>query len=249
MMTLTHKAVLVILTNTNVLRKSQEETKYTGFDIHEVAHAWLHFHKKMNMKMVFASPKGGEAPIDPLSLREAEKDEAVVDLLNDRYLNDIFRHTQSLDHIQPEEYALVLIPGCHGAMVDLPAHPRVAQILHHIYNQENGIIATIGHGAAALLHLSAVCQPLSSHRAPFIQGRSLTSFTNEEEARKNMFPSLPYSLEDQLIALGAQFESKSPFESHVIVHERLITAQNTSSVSEWIQTISQIMHECMNVCA
>lgn len=244
-----------------MMHHHHDDVLATGFNIHQVVHLWLHFHQKLKLKMVFASPKGGQSPIDPRSLKEAQRDEAVAHLLTDRYLNDIFRHTQCLDHIRPEEYALALVPGSHGALLDLAKNERVAQVLHAIYYaQGKGIIATIGHGAAALLQMKqkSTMKEQGNHnvfmvdnrngdhgdrdKMLFLEDRHVTAYTNEEEAATiglHLDKLLPFLLENKLKEHGAKFH----FETCVVVHERLVTAQNTQSIADWIQKITLVFQK------
>jgi len=240
------KPILVVLTNANTLGqntrtgmnttgKDYPETdthRRTGFNIKEVAYIWITLHKKLNAKIVFASPRGGEAPVDPESMKDAERDDNIRDFVRDRTLLDNFRNTQPLDNIKPEDYQLVLLPGCQGAMVDFPDSHRLTDVLCKIY-ERNGYIATIGHGAAGLLNLK------TKQGEYWIKGRRMTAFTTEEEREKGHDKILPYLLEEKLKERGAKFEKTKPHGCQVVVDERLITAQNCNSVQDWIKKIME----------
>jgi putative intracellular protease/amidase len=204
----------------------------TGFDIKEVAHIWLKLHKKMNTKMIFATPRGGEAPVDPYSMQEAEKDEDIRDFIQDHSSLDIFKNTRSLDEIRPDEYSWILLPGCHGAMMDLPNSTKLQE--HICYAMERkGCIAAIGHGVAGLINAK------TKNGEYFLKDKKMTCFTNEEEREKKVDKMLPYFLEDKVKERGANFQKTKPFESLVVVDEHLITAQNSFSVKDWIKKIME----------
>ncbi|KGG50014.1 DJ-1/PfpI family protein, partial [Mitosporidium daphniae] len=233
------KSLLVILTNSSKLSHESEPSPtshVTGFDIKEVAYIYMKLTKNFKAPITFATPRGGEAPIDPSSRKEGEKDEIVREFLRDSSLQSMFRSTTSLDEIRPEDYFWVLIPGKHGAMMDLSENSTLRRILSTIYNDNQGYIATIGHGVSALL----CCQTGegSSKFGPnFLKNRSLTGPTNEEESMLKMDKLVPYLIEDRLRECGAKFEKESPFKPFVVVDERLVTGQNCNSVNQWIEHI------------
>lgn len=237
------KPVLVVLTNASNLPQSgghmeggpmdpNDASRRTGFDIREVAYIWITLHKKMNAKIVFATPRGGEAPVDPRSMKEAEQDDQVKEFVRDRALLDNFKNTTSLDSIRAEEFQWILFPGCHGAMVDLPNSTKLTEILCSFY-EKRGNVAAIGHGVAALLNLK------TKNGEYYLKGKRITAFTNEEEREKGFDKLVPYLLEDKLKERGAKFEKTKPFESHVVQDERLITGQNCTSIQEWIKKIME----------
>ena len=234
------KSVLVILTNSSKLSHGGSEpsstSHATGFDIKEVAYIYMKLSKNLKIPITFATPRGGEAPVDPNSRKEGERDEIVREFLRDGSLQDMFRSTTSLNEIRPEEYFWVLIPGKHGAMMDLSENPTLRHILCTIYHDNRGYIATIGHGVSALF--SCQTESGSSKFGPnFLKGRSLTGPTNEEESMLKMDKLVPYLIEDRLRECGAKFEKAAPFKPFVVVDERLVTAQNCNSVNQWIERI------------
>jgi putative intracellular protease/amidase len=245
MTSLSMKPILVVLTNSHLLSRSggQEElgtnsgeTHRTGFDIKEVAYIWLSIHKKMNVKVTFATPRGGEAPVDPSSLKEAEKDENIKDFIHDHAIFNIFKNTKPLDLIRPEEYSWILIPGGHGSMIDLPKSNKLSELINQHY-EKNGYIAAIGHGAAALINVK------SRNGEYLLKGKKVTCFTNEEEHELKYEKYLPYFLEDKVKERGVKFEKTKPFGSFVVMDQRLITAQNSYSIKDWINKIIEQSRE------
>ncbi|KAM0684649.1 hypothetical protein MDAP_000422 [Mitosporidium daphniae] len=253
------KSVLVVLTNSNTISSScppgdkccttpsSEQKTVSGFDIKEVAYIYLNLCKKMKLPITFATPHGGMAPVDPSSKEETEKDSYVREFLRDTSLLDRFHDTKPLSSINPEEYSIVLIPGKYATMVDLASNDTLCKIIDAVYFKNRGIIGTIGHGVCALFSCQSEekdkpkASPLCKN---FLKGRRCTGPTNEEEKILNIDHCLPYLIEDRLRECGAHFESAHPFSPFVVVDERLVTGQNSSSVSLWIERISSLIESC-----
>jgi len=236
------KPVLVILTNAHMLGHGSETTSSlaspsnmmhrTGFDIKTVAHIWNCWNTKMNNKVVFVTPRGGEAPIDPRSMQEAEKDKELQDSLRDHSFLGMFKNTQSLDKIRPEDYSWIMFPGSHGAMMDLPNCNKLQDIVMRM-EENKGCMAAIGHGVAGFMNVK------KKNGEYWLKGRRVTCFTNEEEHERKLDKMLPYLLEDKIKERGAHLQKTKPFEPLVVMDENLITAQNTTSVTAWIEKIME----------
>lgn len=235
-----NKPVLVILTNAHMLGHNlnvpSNMMHRTGFDIKIVAYIWNRWHMKMNNKVVFVTPRGGEAPIDPQSMQEAEKDKELQDSIRDESFLNMFKNTQSLDKIRPEDYSWIMFPGSHGAMMDLPNCNKLQEIVMSMENH-NGSMAAIGHGVAGLMNVK------KENGEYWLKGKRVTCFTNEEEHKMKLEKMLPYLLEDKVKERGAHLQKTNPFEPLVVMDENLITAQNTASVNEWMDKIMERHHK------
>jgi putative intracellular protease/amidase len=65
--------------------------------------------------------------------------------------------------------------------------------------------------------------------APFVEGKSVTGFTDDEEEAVGLTNVVPFLLEDVLKRLGAKFSKAEPFKPHVVREGLLITGQNPPS--------------------
>ena len=212
---------------------------YTGVDVYELAHIWQTLRHQMNCSVVFASPRGGPTAADPLSVEKMRNDEKLREKVNnDRELIDAMGHTYPIEWIKPEDYNCIVIPGCRGAMFDLPENRQLERIISHVYEKENGLICTIGHGAAALINVKK-----QNSNEFLVKNRKLTCFSDREEKEMQMDRILPFMIEDRLKERGARLEIAEPNKSKVVIDERLITAQNSQSIKEFVQQISENMKE------
>lgn len=83
---------------------------------------------------------------------------------------------------------------------------------------------------ALVCHAPAVLKNVqSADGKPVVSGRSVTGFTNEEEAAVGLTDVVPFLLEDELKRLGANFSKAGAFVPHVVRDGLLITGQNPPS--------------------
>ncbi|GHP13777.1 peptidase C56 [Lentilactobacillus fungorum] len=214
------KALIVVTNNP----KFEKLYKATGIWLQEVAH----FNKVMqdnDIDVDYVSPQGGYVPIDPLSLAPDAMDPVDWEFyLDNDFRNQHLAKSLSPQEIQPTDYQVVYFAGGHGAMTDFPENKELASIALTIYNND-GIIAANCIGVSALLAIKLV----DGHR--FVNGRKLTSFTNDEEALNGLTNDVKFLPEDELKKAGAHFEKEEAFKSHVVVDGRLITGQNANSAT------------------
>lgn len=209
----------------------------TGADILEIAKVWCRLAKKEGRELTFCSPRGGAIAIDPLSIKALcnEGKELADRIWHDSELMGKINHTIPTAWVNPKDYDMVIIPGSHAAILDLPHCSTVAKLISAIY-AENGVVAAIGHGVAALLN---VREP--SGHGYLIKGKRIACFTREEEQKMQLEKFIPWSVEDKCKERGAQVQRTGPFEPKVIVDKQgdkcLVTAQSYPSANDFIEAI------------
>jgi putative intracellular protease/amidase len=163
----------------------------------------------------FATPAGMAPQPDPRSLSAHDDAELrrIVDLQNPLVLDDI-----ELD----DGYDAVFVPGGHAPMEDL-ATDRVAGDLITAALAAGKPVGAVCHGPAVLL---AARRPDGT---PTVAGYRLTGFTDEEEKQGGLAGNMRYLLQEQLIALGADFVEGPPFQPHTETDRDLHTGQNPQS--------------------
>lgn len=87
-------------------------------------------------------------------------------------------------------------------MFDIAKSETLGKFTHNL-TKEGKLIAAICHGPAGFL-------PAKSDGIPFVSGRKLTSFTNEEERVYKKDELTPFFLQDALIDEGADFIEDEP---------------------------------------
>jgi putative intracellular protease/amidase len=200
------KKILMVVTNHAVI----DEEHRTGIWLEEFAIPYQVF-KENGFEVTVASPKGGAAPVDPRSLNDEWKDEKA--LLDD---------TVKLADVQTDTYDALFFPGGHGTMFDFPNDRSVQDAIRRFDDQQK-VIAAVCHGPAALVGATR------SDGTPLVAGKTVTSFTDEEERATKLDAYMPFLLESKLRELGAKFVAKEKWSDHVEVDGHLVTGQNPQS--------------------
>lgn len=211
----------VLMVVTNVCEFDDEKHTKTGVWFEEFALPYNELVKN-GFDVKVATLTGEIAPIDP------ESENLFEDIIwNDakKALND----TDALDTIDYTEFCALVLPGGHGPMFDLAKSEVLGKIVNH-FNKEGRLIAAICHGPAGLL-------PAKVDGIPFVSGRKLTAFTNEEERIAKKDALTPFYLQDALLDEGADFVEDEPGAVNVIEDGNLITAQNFRSAKNFTKAI------------
>ena len=83
---------------------------------------------------------------------------------------------------------------------------------------------------AAVCHAPAVlCNVTAENGDPLVKGKSVTGFSNTEEGAVQLTDVVPFLLEDELIAKGANYSKADDWHPHAIIDGHLITGQNPQS--------------------
>lgn len=204
------KSILLIVTSHDQIDAEHP----TGLWFEEFAVPYQLFRQKGYFVTV-ASLKGGQTPIDPRSVPNAEQAEAHAEALQ------ALKETQPLSSVNTDDYDAVFFPGGHGTMYDLPSS-EVGQIASQ-FTEAQKVVAAVCHGPAGLVEAKR------SDGTPLVQGRKVTGFTNAEEQAVELDKLMPFLLESRLRELGAEFVAASNWSDNVVVDGNLITGQNPQS--------------------
>lgn len=214
------KSILII--TTNVADSEDGKIKDNGVYLEEFAIPYLIF-KDTGFEIAVASPKGGLSPVDENSLNcsnPAQWDECIK----------ILRETQKLADVDYKNFDAIFFPGGHGPLFDLSHDKLVKEIVEYFY-KHNKIISAICHGSAALLLAK------DSKEDSILKDKKVTSFTNEEEKIAKYKDLVPFSVEDRLKALNADFVEEKPWSDHVEVDGNIITGQNPQSATSLAEKV------------
>jgi putative intracellular protease/amidase len=169
-----------------------------------------------------ATPKGGNAPIDPASIEALKGNPIYERFLTDVDFQSALRHARKLEDVDPAETTGILYPGGYGPMFDLRRDKDSIGLIESLF-ADNKPVATICHGASVLLDAT---KPDGS---ALVDGMNLTSFTDSEEAAVSMVEFVPYLVETELRKKGAQFSKTEDWGDHSVQDGYLITGQNPAS--------------------
>jgi putative intracellular protease/amidase len=222
------KPILIVVTNHAELGDSGHKT---GYFLSEVTHPW-HVFTEAGYEVVFASPLGGFAPMDPKSFD-------LEDPINQQFWHTLkavqgLVSTQALSDLSPNDYGAIFFAGGHGSVWDFPKSEVVADRIASIYEQ-GGVVAAVCHGPAALVNVTL------SNGQPLVAGKRVAGFTNSEEAAVELTDTVPFLLQDALSAKGAIFVPGEDFKPNVVVSERLVTGQNPASATQTAEAVLKLL--------
>lgn len=225
--------VLIVVTSHGVLGNinAGNSSEKTGYWLGEVTHPYQKL-QQAGFDVEIASIQGGEAPVDARSL--ADKDPVNDWFMADNSHKNKLKNTKKLSNLQTKDYKAVLFAGGHGTMWDFPMDTALAALAADIY-QQNGVVAAVCHGPAALLNIKL------ANGDYLIDGKKLTGFSNTEEAAVKLTQVVPFSLEDELIKKGGRFEKAADWQVKVVADERLVTGQNPQSAAEVGNVVVQLL--------
>lgn len=193
----------------------------TGYSVSEVAHPYRVF-IDAGHEVDFVSVRGGEPPA--VVFDGEENDPEVAAFLTDDTVQAKLAATRPAAQVQSSGYSAIFYAGGHGAMWDFPESPHLARLAIDIY-ERGGVVSAVCHGPAALVDLRLPDGPY------LVDGKRVSSFTNEEEHSLGLVEVMPFLLEDRLKQRGAVHTKAPNFVGHTESDDRVITGQNPASAA------------------
>jgi putative intracellular protease/amidase len=195
--------------------------KQTGTWFHELA-APYYILTAAGHEVVFASPQGGEAPIDLLSMKAPFTTEHTDRFLADPVALFAARNTRKLRNVDYTRFDAVFFPGGYGLLWDLASDSFVIKLIREMH-AAGAPIAMVCHAPAILRDVKAVDGQY------LVKGVNLTGFKNAEDTEIELLQHLLFSLEDELRSRGANYQSTANWEPNVVVDGALMTGQSPAS--------------------
>ncbi|WP_282075210.1 type 1 glutamine amidotransferase domain-containing protein [Maribacter aquivivus] len=210
--------ILFVLTSHDQLG---DTGKKTGFWIEEFAAPYYALLDK-GAKITLATPKGGQAPIDPSSDSEDAQTKDTKRYKEDKDAQSVINNTKKLADVNASDFDAVFYPGGHGPLWDL-ANDATSIKLIETFNEQEKPIAFVCHAPAALKGVKG------KDGKPLVNGKKVTGFTNSEEAAVQLTEVVPFLVEDMLQENGGIYSKKEDWASYAVQDGNLITGQNPAS--------------------
>ncbi|SDZ83472.1 type 1 glutamine amidotransferase domain-containing protein [Microbulbifer marinus] len=223
--------VLMVLTSHDELG---DTGKKTGFWLEEFAAPYYTF-KDAGADVTLASPKGGQPPLDPKSDDPDAQTAATERFHKDEDAKQALANTVKLGDVKEEDFDAIFYPGGHGPLWDLAEDKDSIALIEAFYAADKPIGA-VCHGPAVFRHTKA-------HGRSLVHGKSVTCFTNSEEAAVELTDVVPFLVEDMLKSNGANFSKADDWQSYVVVDGKLVTGQNPASSEETAETLLGFVKE------
>jgi putative intracellular protease/amidase len=210
--------ILMVLTSHDKLGNTGRKT---GFWLEELAAPYFVF-KDAGAEIVLASPKGGQPPLDPKSNEPNFQTALTHRFEADAAANAQLASTLRLDSVKQEDYDTVFYPGGHGPMWDLADDKNSIKLLES-FLAAGKALAVVCHSTGTLRHVRTPGGKL------FVESKTVTGFTNGEEAEVELTKVVPFLVEDEMMRLGATFSKVKNWRVHTVADGKLITGQNPAS--------------------
>ena len=221
------KKVLIVLTSHDRLG---DTGKKTGYYLPEASHPH-HVFTQAGYDVDFVSPKGGTPPMDGADLSDP-LNRAFVE--NPAVMSKVEQSMRPTD-VDPTAYAAIFYAGGHGTMWDFADNAELASLAAKIYDR-GGVVSAVCHGPAGLVNVKL------ANGKYLVDGKTVSTFTNEEEAAVKKTEIVPFLLESKLIERGATVTKAPNFQEHVAVSDRLVTGQNPASASGVARKVVEVLN-------
>lgn len=211
--------ILVVLTSHDQMGNTG---KPTGWYLPELAHPYDVF-VKAGAELAFASPKGGVAPLDPVSV-DMFKDDSSVNFLNNH--KNLWETTKPLSEFADaaDKFDAVFYPGGHGPMFDLATDAASHKLIAD-FASKGKVVSAVCHGPAVFVNVKL------ADGTHLLKGKEVTGFSNVEEDQVQLSSAMPFMLETELdkASGGKYVKAAEPWGEKVVVAGNVITGQNPAS--------------------
>lgn len=222
--------ILMVLTSHDQLGNTG---KKTGFWLEEFA-APYYVLKDAGHEITLASPRGGLPPLDPKSDDPDAQTDATRRFKEDAEAQAQLAATERLASVRSSDFDAVFYPGGHGPLWDLAEDAQSKALIEQAL-ADGKPVALVCHAPAVLRNVKA------QDGSPLVAGKSVTGFTDDEEAAVGLTDVVPFLLEDVLTQLGANFKKAEPFKPHVVRDGILITGQNPPSSEPAAEALLEVL--------
>ncbi|HXV31440.1 MAG TPA: type 1 glutamine amidotransferase domain-containing protein [Sinorhizobium sp.] len=222
------KRILLIMSSVDEMGISG---KQTGTWFHELA-APYYILTAAGHEVVFASPAGGEAPIDLLSMKAPFTTEYTDRFLADPVAMFAARNSRKLRNVDYGTFDAVFFPGGYGLLWDLASDSFAIKLIRDFHKA--------GRPIAMVCHAPAILRDVKKDDGQYlVKGLNVTGFKNAEDTEIELLHHLLFSLEEELKNRGANYLSKANWEPNVVVDGVVMTGQSPASAVPLAEALSE----------
>lgn len=212
------KNVAMVLTSHDKLGDTNEKT---GFWLEEFAAPYYAF-LGAGVSVTIVSVAGGQPPLDPKSELEDFQTDATRRFAQDKDAQQALANTGLLSQLKAENFDGVFYPGGHGPLWDLTDNTDSIALIESTL-ASNKPVAAVCHASCVLLKAK------DENGQPLVKGKAVTGFTNTEEDAVQLTNIVPFLLEEELNALGGDYQKVEDWHPFAVQDGLLITGQNPAS--------------------
>lgn len=193
----------------------------TGSWLEELAAPYWRF-VDAGYAVTIASPKGGAAPIDPMSVDDMWISPAGRRFRDDPGASAAVLNTVPLDEVDGGDFVGIFLVGGSATTWDFPHNAALKKIVEAYFPQRK-VIAAVCHGVIGLV------QAVDAHGEPLVKNRHVTSISNAEDVMMGLDKVVPVLPEEMLRKLRGVYTAAAPLTAHVVADPPLFTGQNPAS--------------------
>ncbi len=233
---LSGKRVLIVATSHDTLDATGEPTGVFASEMTAPYYAFL----DAGMQVDIASIKGGQIPIEPVSLRWPIASDPDKRYLKDQLFQSKVIRSYDVGMVDITQYDIVFLAGGWGAAYDFAQSAVLGEKMTAAY-ANGAVIGGVCHGPLGLLQAKAADGSL------LVAGRKVTAVT-DKQIKELGITHTPMHPERDLRAAGALFEADTGFRdffaNRVVTDGRIVTGQNQNSGTE---TAVKMMETLINL--
>lgn len=208
-----------------------------GFWWSELTHPYFMFHEA-GMQVDLFSPRGGpcvpDAMSDPRDASGYSKSDLIsLGFINSPELAALVERTAAISDLNVGEYDALVVAGGQAPMFTFEEETALIETFSKFYSSGK-VTAALCHGTAILRYARL------PDGTPLVAGKAVTGFANVEEDfadeavwEYGMLPSgthlMPWRIEDELKALGANFIQAGLWKAFAVRDGNLVTGQQNFS--------------------
>lgn len=191
--------------------------------------------KKAGYQIDFVSPEGGAIPVGYLNTSDPLEKQYLYDF----DFMDLLKTTKNPDEIDASTYRAIYYGGGGAAMFGVPENETIQRIAMSIYEENNGVVSAICHGAAGLVNLK-----LKSGEYLYA-GKKVNGFPDLfERMDAAYYQEFPFSIEQTLMERGGNYSySEEGWDNYFVVDDRLITGQDPTAAASVAQKVIQALNK------
>jgi putative intracellular protease/amidase len=218
------KSVLMIVANPQV---STTVGGPVGLWASELFHPLSAF-ENQGYRVTIASPDGGPIAFDAMSDPRDPSQYSAADTLSLDYIEnrpdimELLSTTPAINSLAHSDYDAIMVCGGQAPMFQFPSAQALHKLIGDFYRTGKPT-AALCHGTAALLYVDD---------GKFVAGKTMTGFADSEEDMADSIVGqkvMPFRIEDEARAKGANFISGPAFEPFATSDGNLITGQQQNS--------------------
>ncbi len=222
--------ILIVLTSHDQLGNTG---KKTGFWLEEFAAPYYVF-RDAGAELVLASPEGGQPPLDPKSAEPDAQTDATRRFDADPAAKAALATTVRLADVRAGDFDAVFFPGGHGPLWDLAGDADAIALIEAMLADARPV-ALVCHAPGILRDVKA------ANGEPLVKGKTVTGFTDGEEAAVGLTDVVPFLVEDMLVAKGGHYRKGADFAPYVVRDGLLITGQNPASSAPAAEALLKLL--------